>query len=86
MASFQTLRRTAQPSASAGGLRTSWNTLVAEARLAAAGIASALSELASSPGTAAMHSTRVSPEGELRTQPSSAFLTGMLALVEGNRS
>ena len=87
MASFQTLQRSAQPSASAGGTRTSWNTLAgAEARLAAAGTASAHSELASSPGTLAMHPTRVSPERELLTQPSSASLTGMLVLVEGNRS
>lgn len=62
MASFQKLWRTAQPSASAGGFRTSWNGLViAEARLAAARTASAPSELASFKGNHAVQQTPKHP-------------------------
>jgi hypothetical protein len=78
MASFQTLRRTAQPSASAGGLRTSWNTLVsAEACLAAAGTASAHSELASFRGNHAVLQTPKRPAGE-------TSLVGAPAIRGGN--
>jgi hypothetical protein len=62
MASFQKLRRTAQPSASAGGFRTFWNTLaIAEAGLAAAHTASAHSELASFKGNHAAQQTPKRP-------------------------
>jgi hypothetical protein len=86
MASFQTLRRTAQPSASAGGLRTSWNTLVIAAVLFAAACIAALAlpELATQ-GNHAVDSTQVSPAGDPGTLFSPSF-AGTLAHAERGRS